>query len=219
VRAWYSTWQGTLPFIRLLKFKCGSPHRHQIVIDRDPQQLESRFGAVEGLGYPSAFFGAGAIPATERNTITNSHGPRLLTQLEPSCGRSDEVLAAGPSAGSLKYEHHFGLDCFSIWAEHWTLQALLTHSINDDCFVASGLDAAAFAATGLGRTGLVGGKICSVGATSCSTGFSRSKLPLSAHPARARARSVADTHCIFCSYHAGSDTFRCIMRSLQALKE
>jgi hypothetical protein len=53
----------------LLKFKCGRPHRHPIVIRRDPQQLELRFGAVEGLSYPSAFFGAGAIPVTERKTI------------------------------------------------------------------------------------------------------------------------------------------------------
>jgi hypothetical protein len=58
----------------LLKFKCGSPHRHPIVIRRDPQQLELRFGAVEGLSYTSAFFGADAIPATERNIIVNSHG-------------------------------------------------------------------------------------------------------------------------------------------------
>jgi hypothetical protein len=31
---------------------------------------------MEGLGYPSAFFGAGAIPATERIII--SHGRRPL---------------------------------------------------------------------------------------------------------------------------------------------
>jgi len=58
----------------LLKFKSGSTHRHPIVIRRDPQQLKLRFGAVEGLSYPSAFFGAVAIPATERKTIVNSHG-------------------------------------------------------------------------------------------------------------------------------------------------
>ena len=29
---------------------------------------------MEGLGHPSAFFGAGEIPATERNIITQSHG-------------------------------------------------------------------------------------------------------------------------------------------------
>ena len=40
---------------------------------REPQQLELRFGAVEGLSYPSAFFGAVAIPATKRNTVS-SHG-------------------------------------------------------------------------------------------------------------------------------------------------
>jgi hypothetical protein len=109
------------------------------------------------------------------------------------------VLAAGLSFGSLKYTHHFGLDCFSIRGEHWTLQASLTHSINDDSFVASGLDASAFAAKDLGRTGFVGGKICSVGATR-ATGFSRSKFPTSAHPARARARSVANTRFIFAPF-------------------
>jgi len=66
--------KGPCRFIRFLKFKCGRPHRHPIVIRGDPQQLEPRFGAVEGLSYPSAFFGAGAIPATERKTIVNSHG-------------------------------------------------------------------------------------------------------------------------------------------------
>src|SRR5215471_20245400 len=117
------------------------------------------------------------------------------SQLEPSFSCSDGVLAAGRSIGSLKYKHHFGLDCFSMRREHWALQASLTHSINDDCFAASGLDASAFAVGALGRTGFGGGKICSVGATS-ATGFSRSKLPLSAHPARARARSVTRTHFI-----------------------
>jgi hypothetical protein len=92
--------------------------------------------------------------------------------------------------------HHFGLDCFSIRGEHWALQASLTHSINDDSFAASGLDASAFAGGDLGRTGFGGGKICSVGAVS-STSFSRSEYPLSAHPERARARSVANTHFIF----------------------
>jgi hypothetical protein len=118
------------------------------------------------------------------------------SQLEPSFACSDGALAAGRSIGSLKYKHHFGLDCFSMRREHWALQASLTHSSNDDSFAASGLDASAFAVRALGRTGFVGGKICSVGATS-ATGFSRSKLPLSAHPERARARSVANTHFIF----------------------
>jgi len=118
------------------------------------------------------------------------------SQLEPSFSCSDGPLAAGRSTGSLKYKHHFGLDCFSTRREHWALQASLTHSSNDDSFAASGLDAAAFAVRALGRTGFVGGKICSVGATS-ATGFSRSKIPISAHPASARARSVANTHFIF----------------------
>src|SRR5262249_8464660 len=80
--------------------------------------------------------------------------------------------------------------------EHWALQASLTHSRSDDSFAASGLDASALAVGALGRTGFVGGKIGSAGATS-ATGFSRSKHPLSAHPARARARSAANTHFIF----------------------
>jgi hypothetical protein len=120
----------------------------------------------------------------------------VASQLEPSFACSDGALAADRSIGSLKYKHHFGLDCFSMRREHWALQASLTHSSSDDSFAASGLGAAAFAVRPLGRTGFVGGKICSVGATS-ATGFSRSKLPLSAHPARARARSVANTHFIF----------------------
>jgi len=66
--------KGRCRFIRLLKFKSGRPHRHPIVIRGDPQQLEPRFGAVEGLSYPSAFFGAVAISATKRKTIVNSHG-------------------------------------------------------------------------------------------------------------------------------------------------
>jgi hypothetical protein len=41
--------KGSCQFVRVLKFKCGSPHRHPIVIRRDPQQLKLRFGAVEGL--------------------------------------------------------------------------------------------------------------------------------------------------------------------------
>src|SRR6516225_1248116 len=93
------------------------------------------------------------------------------SQLEPSFSCSDGELAAGRSIGSLKYKHHFGLDCFSMRREHWALQASLTHSSNDDSFAASGLDASAFAVAAFGRTGFVGGKICSVGVTS-ATGFS-----------------------------------------------
>jgi len=63
---------------RLLKFECGRPHRHPIVVRSDPQQFELCFPVMEGLGYPSAFFGAGAIPATERNITSYSHGLRLL---------------------------------------------------------------------------------------------------------------------------------------------
>ena len=48
------------------------------------------------------------------------------------------AFAAGKSFGSLKYKHHFRLDCFSMRREHWTLQASLTHSSNDNFFAASG---------------------------------------------------------------------------------
>jgi hypothetical protein len=41
--------KGPCQFVRLLKFKCGSAHRHPIVIRRDPQQFDLGFGAVEGL--------------------------------------------------------------------------------------------------------------------------------------------------------------------------
>ncbi|MGC1612297.1 MAG: hypothetical protein WA801_22255, partial [Pseudolabrys sp.] len=58
----------------MLKFECRRPHRHPIVVRRNPQQFELCFGVMEGLGHPSAFFGAGEIPATERNIITQSHG-------------------------------------------------------------------------------------------------------------------------------------------------
>jgi len=143
---------------------------------------------------------------------------RGASQLEPSFGCSDGALAAGHSVGSLKYKHHFGLECFSMRREHWALQASLTHSSNDDSFAASGLDAAAFAVRAFGRTGFVGGKICSVGVTS-ATGFSRSKHPVSAHPARARARSVANTHFIFAPNMQCPRHIRCIMRQLQARRD
>ena len=89
--------------------------------------------------------------------------------------------------GSLKYIHHFGLDPFS--GEHWILQASLTHLISDELFVlsfVSVLDASTLARGDLPATGFVGGKIGSNG-TASVIGFSRSKFPLSAHPARARA--------------------------------
>jgi hypothetical protein len=106
----------------------------------------------------------------------------LASQLEPSFACSDGVLAAGRSIRSLKYKHHFGLDCFSMRREHWALHASLAHSINDVSFAASGLDASALAVRALCRTGFGGGKICSAGATSST---SRSKIPLSVHPPRA----------------------------------
>src|SRR5262245_25296709 len=132
---------------------------------------------------------------------------------------SDGALNACLSFGSLKYRHHFGLDCFSVPGEHWTLQASLTHSIKDEVFApsfASGFDASALAGISLARTGLVGGKICSVGATSL-IGFS-STFPQSAHPARARARGAANSHFIFAPMMQGQ-RHPCIMRSLEAPKE
>jgi len=112
------------------------------------------------------------------------------------------------SIGSLKYMHHFGLDSFSNPREHWILQASLMHSISDEFFVLSFafvLDASAFSSADLRRIGFVGGKIGSIGAASL-IGFSRSKFRLSAHPARAKARSIANSHFIFAPRHAGSCT-------------
>ena len=103
------------------------------------------------------------------------------------------------SIGSLKYMHHFGLDPFSNPGEHWILQASLAHSISDESFVLSCvtvLDASALASEGLRGSGFVAGKIGSIGTLSL-IGFSRSKFPLSAHPARARARSTANSPFIF----------------------
>ena len=104
--------------------------------------------------------------------------------------------------------HHFGLDSFSNPREHWILQASLMHSISDEYFVLSFafvLDASAFSSADLRRIGFVGGKIGSIGAASL-IGFSRSKFRLSPHPARARARSIANSHFIFDPRHAGSGT-------------
>jgi hypothetical protein len=100
---------------------------------------------------------------------------------------------------------HLGLDPFSNPGEHWILQASLTHSISDELFVLSFapvLDASALASGGLRAIGFVGGKIGSIG-TASLIGFSRSKFPLSAHPARARARSKANSHFIFAAHHEG----------------
>ena len=63
--------------LRLLKFECRRPHRHPIVVRRNLQQFELCFRVMEGVGYPSALFGAVEIPATERNIITHSHGDLL----------------------------------------------------------------------------------------------------------------------------------------------
>ena len=112
------------------------------------------------------------------------------------------------SIGSLKYMHHFGLDPVSNPGEHWILQASLTHSISDELFVlsfASVLDASALASEDLRGTGFVGGKIGSIG-TASLIGFSRSKFPLSAHPART-IRSTANSHFIFAPDRAGSGTY------------
>ena len=57
--------KGSCQFVRLLKFKFGSPHRHPIVVFRNPQQLELRFpvmglrnfdaGLCSGSTKPKAF--------------------------------------------------------------------------------------------------------------------------------------------------------------------
>ena len=93
------------------------------------------------------------------------------------------------SSGFLKYMHHFGLEPVSKAEEHWVLQASLTHPISGALL--SVLDASALASEDLARTGLAGATIGSTG-PACLTGFSRSKLPVSAHPARTTARSAAN---------------------------
>ena len=50
--------------LRLLKFECRRPHRHPIVVRRNPQHFLLCFRVMEGVGYPSAFLGTGEIPAT-----------------------------------------------------------------------------------------------------------------------------------------------------------
>jgi hypothetical protein len=105
--------------------------------------------------------------------------------------------------------HHFGLDPDSNPGEHWILQASLTHSNSDELFVllfASVLDASTLASGDLRGTGSVWGKIGSLG-TASLIGFSRSKFPLSAQPARGSARSTANSHFIFAPGHAGSQAY------------
>jgi hypothetical protein len=117
--------------------------------------------------------------------------------------------------------HHFGLDPFSKSGEHLILQASLTHSISDELFVlsfVSVLDASALASEDLRGTNFVGGKIGSVG-TASLIGFSRLKFPFSAHPARARARSTANSLFILLSFMDQAHTSCAIMLSTRAVKE
>jgi hypothetical protein len=118
--------------------------------------------------------------------------------------------------------HHFGRDAFSNPGEHWILQASLAHSISDELFMlsfVSVLDASALASEGLRGSGFVAGKIGSIGTLSL-IGFSRSKFPLSAHPARARARRTANSPFIFAPRSCRFRHTSCrIMLSMQAVKE
>jgi hypothetical protein len=145
-----------------------------------------------------------ALVISEHSDLSKSGpmGRKIYSTLLPCI--SDACL----SIGSLKYMHHFGLDPFSNPGEHWILQASLAQSISDELFVLTfvfALDASALASEGSRVTGFGGGKIGSV-ATASLIGFSRSKFPLSAHPARARARSTANSPFIFAPRHAGSGT-------------
>ena len=82
-----------------------------------------------------------------QKTFAAHHGPhtQLGTLWPGAVEKSPELLAlccsvdayARLSIGSLKYMHHLGLDCFSTPEAHWTLQAVLTHSINDDLYALS----------------------------------------------------------------------------------
>src|SRR5262245_10061363 len=118
--------------------------------------------------------------------------------------------------------YHCGLDPFSNPGEHWILQASLAHSISDDLFMrsfASVLNASTLAGADLCGTGFVGGKTGSV-ATASLIGSSRSKYPLSAHPARARAASKTNSQFIFLlpSCRVGRTSCR-IMLAMRAVKE
>jgi hypothetical protein len=113
--------------------------------------------------------------------------------------------------------HHFGLEPFSKPEEHWVLQASLTHPISGELFLlVSALDASALASEDLGGT--VGATIGSIGPASL-TGLSRSKFPVSAHPARATARSAANGQLIVLPLVQGETTSRRIMRSRPAVRE
>jgi hypothetical protein len=92
--------------------------------------------------------------------------------------------------------HHFGLASFFNAGEHWVLQASLPHSISDELAgpsFASALDTLAF--VGFWGAGVVGADVGCAGVASLS-GFSRSKFPVSAHAARARASDKANSHFI-----------------------
>ena len=132
------------------------------------------------------------------------------------------ALSECVSLGSLKYMHHFGLECFSTRGEHWNLQASLAHSSNElfPLSLASTLEfaASALATNDLRGTDFVRDKMCPVGAASL-IGFSRSKFPFSAHPARARARGRASSHFILLPFMDQAHTFSRIMPPTQAVKE
>ena len=135
---------------------------------------------------------------------------------------SDVALSKCVSLGSLKYMHHFGLECFSTRGEHWNLQASLAHSSNElfPLSLASALEfaASALATNDLRGTDFVRDKMCPVGAASL-IGFSRSKFPFSAHPARARARGRASSHFILLPVMDQAHTSSRIMPPTQAVKE
>src|SRR5262245_51801682 len=92
--------------------------------------------------------------------------------------------------------HHFGRDCFSVPAEHWVRQLLLTHSINGDLFGLSSVSALEVwaAASDFRGDGFVRDKVCPAGVA--SGGSCRLKIPQFAHPARPRARSATNSHFI-----------------------
>ena len=101
------------------------------------------------------------------------------------------------------------------------MQASLTHSINDELFALSFacvLDAPTLAITGLRATDFVAGEIGSIGAASL-IGFSRSKFPLSAHAARARASDKANSHFILSPVVQSQRVFCRNKLSMQAVKE
>jgi hypothetical protein len=94
----------------------------------------------------------------------------------------------------LKYKHHFGLESFSSPAEHWILQASLTHSMSDALFAfsfVSAFNALALAVQGSRGIGFVSDLFGSVGISALHTSD------------ETESKKRSECHFIFASRHAG----------------